>query len=310
MAVSCRGHSKEGALIGTQRVTQSGYSTADAARILELSAARIRALARSGLVAPRRGARGEYRFAFADLIILRTARGLLEAGVPFARVRRALHNLADRLPEGRPITAVRIVADGARVIVQDADVLWDAESSQTLLNFKVADLAEQIAPLARNAATAGLAPNQTLGPSDWFEIGCDLELCSTDEAAQAYRQALAIDPEHADSLVNLGRLLHELGDVDSAEQHYRRALSVRPTDLTALFNLAVALEDTGRLREATLSYRETLLADPDHADAHFNLAAVLDRTDQRLAAIKHHEAYQRLVSGRIARDLAGDDRAP
>ena len=98
--------------------------------------------------------------------------------------------------------------------------------------------------------------------------------------------------------VNLGRLLHESGDVRAAEKHYREALAVRRTDLTALFNLGVALEDLGRLKEARAAYRETLLADPDHADAHFNLAGVLERMGRKPDALKHLKAYRQLIAQR------------
>ena len=278
-------------------IPDGGYGTADVARMLDLSPDRIRALAHAGLVAPARGPRGEHRFSFADLIVLRTARDLLEAGIPFARVRASLRNLQASLPEDRPLTGVRIIADGQRVVVHDSDALWDAESSQTLFDFRVVDLAEQIAPLAREPAE-DRRPERELEAADWFEIGCDLELTCPDEARDAYRRGLEIDPEHADTHVNLGRLLHEIGDVGVAERHYRQALSIRPTDLTALFNLGVALEDAGRLREASLAYREALLADPDHADAHFNLAGVLERTGQKEHALRHLKAYRQLISER------------
>lgn len=258
----------------------------------------MRELARAGLVNPRRGARHEYRFSFTDLVVMRTARDLLAAGVPFARMRRSLANLQHELPAGHSLTGVRVQADGARVVVRQDGELWDAETRQTVLDFEVADLARQVAPLARDAAARAANAEPALPSRDWFEIGCDLEISSPDEACDAYRRALAADPESADAHVNLGRLLHESGDVRTAESHYRAALVVRPTDLTALFNLGVALEDLGRLAEARAAYRETLLADPDHADAHFNLAGVLGRMGRKPDALKHLKAYRQLITQR------------
>ena len=253
-------------------------------------------MARSGLVHPARGPRGEYRFAFTDLVVLRTARDLLVAGVPFARVRSSLTNLKSRLPVGRPLTALRVVADGHRVVVQDGAAHWDAESNQILLNFRVAELAERVAPLARDAAARGR--DAGLSARDWFEVGCDLEMAAPEEARDAYRRALEIEPSYTDAHVNLGRLLHEIGEVDAAERHYRLALEVRPTDVTALFNLGVALEDLGKLREAAVAYRQAIVADPDHADAHFNLAGVLERTGQESLALRHRKAYRQLIAKR------------
>lgn len=264
--------------------------------MLGLEPWRIRAMAREGLLAPGRGSRREYRFFFPDLVVLRTARDLLARGVPFARVRRSLRNLKDRLPSGRPLTAVRILADGHRVVVREETAAWDAESDQMLLDFQVAELAEEVSTLAREAAAR--AARRAEEAEDWFDLACDLEMHSPAEARDAYRKALDLEPQHADAHVNLGRLLHEQGDVGTAETHYRAALRSRPADAMALFNLGVALEDLSRLREAAKAYREAIVRDPDHADAHFNLAGVLERTGQKSAALRHLKAYRQLIADR------------
>ena len=92
------------------------------------------------------------RFGFQDLVLLRTAKGLAEAKVPAATVRRALKKLRGQLPDGRPLTGVRIAADGRRVVVQDGAAAWNPESGQTLFDFAVADVATAAAPLAKRAA--------------------------------------------------------------------------------------------------------------------------------------------------------------
>jgi len=263
--------------------------------MLDLEPWRVRRLVTAGLVNPDRGARGEYQFAFVDLVVLRTARDLLLEGVPFRRVRRALENLRSNLPADRSITELRIVADGDRVVVREEDTVWDAESSQVLLDFHIYELAEALAPFLARAKPRAPLP-AALDANDWFELASELEMSSTVEACAAYRKAIEADSDHVDAQVNLGRLLHEAGDVAAAEVLYRQALELRPTDLTAHFNLGVALEDMDRLPEARNAYRETILADPDHADAHFNLAGVLERLGQKHLALKHLKAYRKLVS--------------
>ncbi len=263
--------------------------------MLDLEPWRVRRLVTAGLATPERGARGEYQFAFVDLVVLRTARDLLLEGVPFRRVRRALENLRDTLPADRSITELRVAADSDRVVVREEDTVWDAESSQVLLDFHVHELAEALAPILAKAPPRAPLP-AALDATDWFELASDLEMTSTEEACAAYRKSLEADPGHVDAQVNLGRLLHEAGDVAAAEGHYRSALELRPTDLMARFNLGVALEDMNRLPEARNAYRETVLADPDHADAHFNLAGVLERLGQKSHALKHLKAYRKLVN--------------
>ena len=60
----------------------SGYSTKDVAALLGLSAAQVRSYVRAGFLSPRQGPRGEYYFSFQDLVLLRTAKGLLAASEP------------------------------------------------------------------------------------------------------------------------------------------------------------------------------------------------------------------------------------
>ncbi|MCH7891460.1 MAG: MerR family transcriptional regulator, partial [Gemmatimonadetes bacterium] len=73
------------------------------AEILGVSASRLRSLARSGLVDPERGAGNQYRFSFADVILLRTTRDLMESGIPLRRVKRVLVSLREQLPEEQPL---------------------------------------------------------------------------------------------------------------------------------------------------------------------------------------------------------------
>jgi tetratricopeptide (TPR) repeat protein len=274
--------------------------------MLDLQPSRVRRLVTAGLVHPGRGQRGEYHFSFVDLVVLRTARDLLRQDVPFPRVRRALEHLRDTLPAGHSIAELRIDAYQRRVVIREDAALWDAESDQGLLEFPAYELAAALAPAIAAVPPAAPLP-AALTAGDWYELGSELEMTSAEEACAAYRKAIEADPEHVDARVNLGRLLHESGAVIEAERHYRQALRLRSTDLTARFNLGVALEDMGRLPEARNAYRETVLADPEHADAHFNLAGVLERLGQKHQALKHLQAYRRIVNGH---GYGADDSAP
>lgn len=275
----------------------TGYSTSEISRFLRLPARRIRSLARSGLLRPGRGRRGEYRFRFEDLAVLRTVRELLGAQVPFPRVREALSELRRELPPGRPLAAVRLWAEGGHVVTTDAASPWEPDSRQRRLDF---DERASTRGGPRSPDAGGIDGDdirlrrEALEADDWFTLACDLEAVSAEEAREAYRRALEADDRHADTHVNLGRMLHETGDLEAAEAHYRRALEARPGELTALFNLGVVLEDQGRLREAAQAYREAIMGDPSNADAHYNLAGVLEGLGRKAAALRHLKAYRRL----------------
>ncbi len=271
-----------------------GYRSTDVARMLGLKPAEVRRLARAGFVSPMRGRRNELRFSFQDLVLLRAAAGLVHARVPPSRVRRALRQLRAQLPDGRPLTGVRVAADGDRVVVQDGGARWRPETGQVLLEFGVEDLARKVAPIVRAAARA-----RTPAPLDaeaWYRWGTDVEEADPEQARDAYRRALAVDPDHAGAHLNLGRLLHEAGSLHSAEYHYRRALDSPEHRALAAFNLGVALEDQDLADEALLAYARAIEADRSLADAHFNASRLLERLGRKTEALRHLAEYRRLSS--------------
>lgn len=273
---------------------QSSYDTCEVTRLLHVPRSRIYSLVRSGVVTPLRSSRHDYRFTFADLVVLRTARDLTAAGVAPGRVLRSLRSLQRQLPLGRPLTSLRIVARGRRVVVQEGREQRDAETGQLLLDFPADTPPADVVPSVRQVAPVG--EDTGSGAIDWYEIGSEMESFAPDDAIEAYRQALEFDPGDADAHINLGRMLHERGDIAVAERHYRAALRARPHDVTARYNLGVALEDLGRLPEARGAYQEVVLADPQHADAWFNLAGVLEQIGRKSEAVRCLKAYRALVT--------------
>jgi tetratricopeptide (TPR) repeat protein len=271
------------------------YTTSDVARLLGLSAGRVRSLARAGVLSPDRGPRGALRFSFQDLVLLRTARALSEARLPARRIRRALRRLVDQLPRGRSLSELRITAEGDRVVVRDEQTAWQPDSGQLLLDFTVAELATRAGPVARRLARDARRAEEELSANRWFALGLDLEAAAPDDARDAYRRALELDPAHVDARLNLGRLLQESGRVAEAEAHYRAVLEGEGPTPTAAYNLGTALEDQGRTGEAIAAYRVALAADARFADAHFNLARLYERTGRRAAAIRHFRAYRDLI---------------
>lgn len=295
------------------------YSTRDAARILQSTEARVRTWARLGGLMQEPRPDGATEFTFQQLLLLRTTRGLLEAGIPARRVKRVWSSLRRQLKSDLPLTSVRILADGDRAIAWDETASWQPDSGQFLLDFEAEEIAERAGAgantptstlklvRARGDSVQGMDPAipaavveeaPALSAEQWFDLACEIEDTSPVEARQAYLQAIVADPDFADAHLNLGRLEHEAGELGRAEACYQRAVQCNPDDPTAHFNLAVLLEDRGRPEEALQAYHQAILRDPDGAgDAHYNLGLLLEARGRREDAMRHLMAARRLYEG-------------
>jgi tetratricopeptide (TPR) repeat protein len=278
-------------------------SSAEVSRLLGLREARVRELVRGGLCWPGRSGR-RYAFTFQDVVVLRAAKELLDAHVPAARVRRALAALRAELPEGRPLSGLRIFADGREVAVRDGGAAWQPATGQTVLDFALDELARDADHVARTPAgtPAGVEPGGTPAAATAeahaaFEQALELEDVDPEAARDAYRRALALDPGLVDARVNLGRIVHEAGDAREAVRLYAEALARSPEDPIIHFNLALALEDADGADAAADHYRRALALDPDFADAHFNLAGLCELAGLKAEALRHYHAYKKLIEG-------------
>jgi tetratricopeptide (TPR) repeat protein len=164
------------------------------------------------------------------------------------------------------------------------------------------------------------------------------------QAMRFYREVLALDPHHADSVHRLGVLAHQRGQNDiavgliadaialddqvpafhnnlgsvyraqgrlaDAVASYGRAVALRPDYAEAHSNLGNVLKDQGRLDEAITSYRQALAYRPDHADAHNNLGIALQEQGDLDAAYRAFEQAVALApqSGRYYRTLTTSGR--
>jgi tetratricopeptide (TPR) repeat protein len=278
-------------------VTQDVFRTADAARVLGVSPHRVRAMVRAGWCRPSRAGRA-YAFHFQDLVLLRTAHGLAQARVPARRVKRALAELLRQLPHDRPLSGIRISAQGGRVVVRDRDTVWQPESGQFLLDFSVDELARRTAAPPAVSRSAPPATAAAASAADWFDYAVDAEDRDVEEARNAYQRALELDPDLGDAYVNLGRLAHEAGDAATAVRCYHQALARDEVDPVTHYNLALALEDLERNDDAVCHYQRAVALNPSFADAHYNLSQLLARIGRKDDAVRHMVRYRQLVRHR------------
>ena len=288
----------------------TGYSTREVSEVLGLPVSTILSWTRAGLLSPARGPRGAYYYSFQDVALLRAARELLASEVPAQRVKRALEVLRERLPAGRPLSAANLIALGGEVLIRERGGVWEPASGQMLLELPESDASSSGSAGTRAAGTEPAAilslhparrtelPREAAhAPTadDWYDAAVDLEAEAPERARDAYLQALELDPGHAEAHLNLGRLLHEAGEVAEAEVHYRTALEADPASARAFYNLGVALEDQGRRSGAVEAYEAALRLDADLAVAHFNLSRLFESLRRPTDALAHLAAYKRIL---------------
>jgi len=275
------------------------YSVQDVERVLHLSRSTIRGLVQGGFVKPERGPRRELRFSFQDLIVLRTARALIEARIPRKRIRRSLEDLRRHLPEALPLSGLSICAVGDRVVVRDGKTRWQADNGQYLLGLDVVlengVLHVVEAPEPTRPADANAVVSKTA--EQWFTEALALENADAGAARGAYERAIGVDPRHVASWINWGRLLHEQGATGEADRIYRRAIDECGPDPLLMFNRGVLLEDLGNPDAALEAYQAALEEDPDLADCHYNLARLYESLGKPQHAIRHLGQYRRLLGG-------------
>src|SRR5882762_8149934 len=282
------------------------YSVSDVERVLQLSRSTIRGLVAAGFVTPERGARREYLFSFRDLIVLRTARALINAKIPRKRIRRSLEDLRRHLPDTVPLSGLSICAVGERVVVRDGKTRWQADNGQYLLGLDVA-LENGVLHMVERPATGAEAGAHAGGPNiralnsktaeQWFIEGLELESADAGAARRAYEHAVKLDPHHLASWINWGRLLHEQGSIAEADKVYQRALDECGPDPLLMFNRGVLLEDQGNSGAALQAYQAAIVEAPDMADCHYNLARLYEALGKPQHAIRHLGQYRRLVTG-------------
>lgn len=283
---------------------KQGYNTRQVAQLLKIPESRVRSFARAGVVGRRRTP-GSLSFDFRDMMVLKMAKSLSDQGLGHRRVEKALRALRSTLPVDRPLSGLKLsIREGVRsVVARHGDTVWEAESGQYQLALGDAAPMETLssAPLAP-IEELPLPPTTVGGPEiediesaqGWFEIAISLEEHDAERAYQAYLRALVCDPEHAEAMINLGRLCSSTGDAQRAASYFRLATLVDPDQAIGHFNLGVTLHDLGQLDAATVAYERALERDPDFGDAHYNLATLLEERGEKDAALKHMAAYRRL----------------
>lgn len=269
------------------------YSLRDAAKLFHLNEGRLRYWERQGFVTRSCELSGRRYYTFQDLIGIRAARELLDEGVPLRQVHKSLRALRESLPRVlRPLSALRIVADGQNLVVRDDHGAYDPLTGQLVLDFSVTSLRDDVVRVLNRSGSE----NDHRRAYEAYLQGCRLDEDENtfDAAEEAYRRAIQLDPTLANALTNLGNLMFKRDRLEEAEDLYRRALKLDSDQPEAHYNLGFLLFERREVAPAMESFRRALASDPSFADAHFNLAMTLQELGHVDEARLHWEAYLKL----------------
>ena len=92
------------------------------------------------------------------------------------------------------------------------------------------------------------------------------------EAAEAFGEAVAVDPRNFRAWSNLGSSRYELGQPEAAAEAYQRALDINGDSVPVLSNLAMLKGQMGEFEAALALYRQILQLTPREAEIYYEIA--------------------------------------
>ncbi len=191
-------------------------------------------------------------------------------------------------------------------------------------DYDASDNLDALRALGYAGEDEGPAPDEESSPEIHNGLGrVLLREGQLERALEEFERALALDPNNAEALLNIGAIHQAWGRTQQAEHFAERALQADPSSTGALaqlgsirrdqgdlgealrlHRLALAIDDSqpalylglgdvlhraGRFEEAEAAFREVLALDPDSFQARYNLGVTLaaaGRVDEAIASLE------------------------
>jgi protein O-GlcNAc transferase len=124
-----------------------------------------------------------------------------------------------------------------------------------------------------------------------------------EQAEQAYRQVLEIQPNHPEALYGLGVLAQQRGNLPVANKFLSTASKVQPDSVKIWFTLANLRQLQGQLPEAEDAYRKAIALRPDAVSIYNNLGYTLQQQGKWQEAINCYEKALKLQPNCVEADV-------
>jgi tetratricopeptide (TPR) repeat protein len=279
------------------------YTVAMMADVLGVAVAAVRHWRRVGLVTPFRVVGSIAWFDFSQLVLARELARLLRAGLSLREIDSKLGAFAGGAGAAAAAIADRVVVDGRRLSLRQADDRLEGPGGQLQLDFYAQPLGSDMPsddptaapaiPLGRPEEGPTMAgpdlPTVEGSPADeLLDLAADLEAAGQfTEAAEALRAVLQAEGPSARISFMLAELLYHAGDLGGARERYYAAIELDPDHLEARTSLGCILAETGDCELAVAAFDGVLRQQPDYADAHWHMAAALEQLGFDAEARRH-----------------------
>jgi len=172
------------------------------------------------------------------------------------------------------------VAAGDALIAQERQVKADLTKApadqRDALKQKLADLSNQAVAEFKEAQKT-LGEKDPNAPLVLFKLGEAYDAAGrNEEAAEVYKQAIALKPDVPGYYNNLGNVLARAGKIDEAKAAYTKSAELDPANAaTAWRNFGISLYNANRLGDAVEPFQKSADLDPKNAQTWYLLGASL-----------------------------------
>ena len=127
------------------------------------------------------------------------------------------------------------------------------------------------------------------------QIGMILfEADKKNESVEAFKNAIAIDPENLNSRLGLAKTYSMITRNDLAVEQYLKAADLKKNDPEILFKIALEYWYHQNLEKSKEYYNKVLEIDSNHTQTHLNLISVYERLEEWKKAIREIEISRQL----------------
>jgi len=129
---------------------------------------------------------------------------------------------------------------------------------------------------------------ENLTEEDFLEQGIDLVRRKRyEEAKDIFLRCIALNPQDAESLYQLGRVHANIGQMETARSFCEQAIEINPLRAEVYYTLGLIHQESGDNKSAMERLKRSLFLEPDFALAHVSMAMLYGELKQKEKSKRH-----------------------